>query len=237
MDDITLKISRALVYLKNRNHYTEINEGDFVNTPALSGYFVNLSSIFSDKIYMIFNASREYKSDKTLKEVNGNYFIVINLKTSIEDLIKCLDANSGIIIDSFEKLIQKFNLGSDDEDKDEDKDTGSTDNYGLPYGYTKNKNGRVVVSKDEADMVRRVFTLYIKYKSMKQVTIELSAKGYTSRKGTRVEFATISGILHDERYLGKNLPQAIVPIAMFNKTQSILRRNAKKQGAVEQTFD
>lgn len=221
------KIAQALIYLKSINNYIKIDKNDFKNAPNLEGYFSDLSKIFRKKIYIIFNNSKDYKIDKNTKEIEKHYFAILNLyniESSLENFINNLDKNSSFIIEILEKLISEFGMDLRDS-KEEDE----VENYDVPYGYTKDKQGNIIIQKEEADMVRKIFLLYNKYKSMKKVASDLGASGFVSRKGDRLEFSTVSGILHDERYLDKKLPQAIVPISLFRQTQEILKRNVKNR--------
>ena len=225
-DEAIVKIAEALIYLKNMESYIQINSGDFKNAPSLEGYYSDLHKVFGEKIYIIFNNSKEYEIDKNTKEIEKNYFAILNLysiASSLENFIDNIDKYSKFIIEILEKLIIEFGINLADESEEED-----VSNYDLPYGYTKDEKDQIVVDKKEADMVRRIFLLYNKYKSMKKVATEMGASGFVSRKNERLEFGTVSGILHDERYLDKQLPTFIVPTSLYNKTQEILKRNVKE---------
>jgi flagellar biosynthesis regulator FlaF len=88
------------------------------------------------------------------------------------------------------------------------------------------KDGKIKVDKKEADLVRKIFMLYAKQKSMQKVAEVMKSSGFISRQGEKINFSVVSDILHDNRYLSKELPQSIVPISLFKKTQEILHRSS-----------
>ena len=236
-DNAYKKIAETLIFLKNIDSYVQINKGDFSNAWSLEGWYVPLKKIFKEPIYIIFNNSKEYKIDRDIKSIEGSYFAILNLydiDSSLENFIGNLDKNSKFIIEVLEKLIIGFKIG--DKQKD-NKGVEDIKNYDLPYGYVREDDGhgrsRISVDKDEANMVRKIFLLYNKYKSMKKVALEISSSGFESRVGKRADFSTVSGILHDERYLDKSLPQLIVPLSLFNATQETLRRNIKGNAVIK----
>lgn len=231
-DKFLVKIAEALVYLKNSDKYIKINKNDFKNVPLLEGYYIDLSSVLNNKTYLILNNEKKFNIGNNIKEIDGYYFIVINLFNlggSLEKFLENLNDNSKIIITLLEKLIAGFIIKLD-KDKDKDKTEGQ---YNLPYGYDRNKKGDIIVDKKESDMVRKIFILYEKQKSMKKVAEILRNTGFVSRKGEKVEFSTVSGILHDKRYLSKDLPISIIPLSLFNNIQQILQRNLKENKSIK----
>ena len=223
-DNVLIKIIEALIYLKDKEVYTPINKGDFKKAPELEGYFVDFNKIFKKKIYLILNNSNKYDIERNVKELEGSYFIIFNLykvSKDLETFINSLDKHSNILIKLFENLFTAYNVSLEDK-KDE-----KNNQYNLPYGYTRNSEGKIIIDKKEADLVRKVFTMYSKLKSMKKVADSVRLAGFLTRSGERVEFGVISNILHDYRYISKDLPQAIIPMSLFNKTQGILSRNVK----------
>jgi flagellar biosynthesis regulator FlaF len=224
-DKALVKIAEALVHLKDAESYIAINKNDFKNAPSLEGYYVDFSNIFNIKLFLILNNNKNFNIEKNTKEIEKNYFIVLNLyelDKSLEEFLNNLDKHSKLLIDLFEKLIGEFNIKLEPEDDETSKQ------YNLPYGYTRNKQGNIIVHKEEADLVRKIYMMYAKQKSMKKVAQSMKATGFMSRKGERIEFGVVSDILHDSRYLSKELPSSIVPISLFKKIQDILKRNVKE---------
>ena len=221
-DTALLKIAKSLIYLKDSGNYATISKGEFTQAPSLEGYIVKLSSVFNEKIYLILNTSKDFKVEKNTREIENMYFVVINLfniAKSIEEFIKNLNKHSKILIQLFEKLITDFDIHLAPE---EDPDKRGN----LPYGYVIGKDGTIQVDKKEADMVRKIFMLYAKQKSMQKVAEAMKSSGFLSRQKEKIEFGVVSDILHDARYMSKDLPQSIVPVSLFKKTQEILHRSS-----------
>jgi len=237
-DKFLIKIVEALTYLKNSDKYIKINKNDFKNAPLLEGYYVNLSSVLDNQIYLILNNEKNFSVEKDIKKIDKYYFIIINLFNlggSLEKFLENFNDNSKIIVTLLEKLIAGFGIKLDKEETRSDikLDRDETDlKHNLSYGYTRNKKGDIILDKKEADMVRKIFLLYEKQKSMKKVAETMGGAGFTSRKGERIEFSTVSSILHDKRYLSKNLPISIVPLSLFNKIQQVLQRNIKENKSI-----
>ncbi len=114
-----------------------------------------------------------------------------------------------------------------------------------PLGYyVSGKSKKLVIKKEEAEAVRLIFELYLKYGSPKKIAAELNQKGYrtkswTSQKGNfraGTEFNTshIYRILANPVYTGKvhhkgnvyqGEHQAIVPADLWEKVQALVKSN------------
>lgn len=66
------------------------------------------------------------------------------------------------------------------------------------------KNGRLVGNKEEADNVIRIFDMYIKGHSMKEIATALQADGVLGKNGNEVKWTatSVSHILHNPTYCG-----------------------------------
>lgn len=219
-----LKIVESIIYLRDKNNYVTINKGDFKKAPLLEGYYIDLYPILKNKVYLILNTNKKYDVDKNTKEINNKYyFIVMNLyamEDSLDDFVKNINKHFSDILKLMEYLYESHSIDLEDEDQEGKQ-------HDLPYGYTRDKNGNIIVNKEEADLARKTFMAYAKEKSMKRVSNSLRSSGHVSRKGEPIEFSVVSGILHDNRYISKDLPQAIIPASLFKKVQDVLRRNTK----------
>lgn len=71
-----------------------------------------------------------------------------------------------------------------------------------PLGYDKGNDGRLIVNKDEAELVRKIFRRYIKLKSMPQVAFELNKKGVKTKRGGKWCTVAVKNILDNEIYIG-----------------------------------
>ena len=72
----------------------------------------------------------------------------------------------------------------------------------IPYGYTM-RNGKMVIEKTEAEVIRRIFSAYIDGASLKEIADELTAQQvpYTEKK-TEWFKGRISRILENRKYCG-----------------------------------
>lgn len=72
-----------------------------------------------------------------------------------------------------------------------------------PLGYEKDREGRLLVNKEEAELVRRIFKMYVQQMSMPQVAFELNREGIFTKKGKKWNARAIRDVLTDELYVGK----------------------------------
>jgi site-specific DNA recombinase len=119
----------------------------------------------------------------------------------------------------------------------------------LGYDPTP-EGGRLVVNKEEANQVRAIFGLYAENPSLVEVSQELNRRGWrrkswTTKEGHRREgkpwdAANLRRVLKDPIYIGKaklgsevfpGEHEGIVPKALFQKVQDLLRENRRTGGA------
>ncbi len=72
-----------------------------------------------------------------------------------------------------------------------------------PLGYDMLDNGRLEINDDEADLVRRIFRLYVRERSMPQVAFILNNRGVETRSGKEWSGQSIQKILSNELYIGE----------------------------------
>jgi len=60
-----------------------------------------------------------------------------------------------------------------------------------------------MVNEDEAKLVRRIFEMYLKEKSMPQVAFDLNNAGIQTKQGKKWNARAVRGILTNEIYIGK----------------------------------
>jgi DNA invertase Pin-like site-specific DNA recombinase len=113
----------------------------------------------------------------------------------------------------------------------------------VPLGYdTKDK--KLIVSRDEANTVRMIFTRYLALKSFQKLIDELNAKGIVTKKrvtadkvvgGVPFTYGPLSYLLKNRTYLGETghkerwYPgehEAIIDPGLFNSVQDLLKTNA-----------
>jgi len=72
-----------------------------------------------------------------------------------------------------------------------------------PLGYDKGEDGRLIVNKDEAKLVLRIFKTYLQNKSMPQVAFDLNNEGIRTKRGNEWNARAVRDILTNEIYIGK----------------------------------
>ncbi|MBO4393396.1 MAG: recombinase family protein [Spirochaetales bacterium] len=95
------------------------------------------------------------------------------------------------------------------------------------YGYRKGeRKGEWEIVEEEADVIRLIFDMYVRGRSLPQICAFLNGSGIICRRRGVWEPTTLSGILHNEKYVGDVIMQKLyVP--------SLLSRNAvKNDGSV-----
>jgi site-specific DNA recombinase len=81
-----------------------------------------------------------------------------------------------------------------------------------PLGYQKKQDKRLVIDEEEQRIVKSIFNLYIKERSMPEVAFILNQKGLTTRQGGSWCRQSVAKILQNELYIGK------YRVADFEKT-------------------
>jgi site-specific DNA recombinase len=120
-----------------------------------------------------------------------------------------------------------------------------------PLGYdVAPEGGKLIINKDEAVLVCRMFELYAEKSSLVDVSQKLNQRGWqrkswTTKDGKRREAKpwdrkTLSNTLRDVTYIAqirlgdevfKGEHRAIVPRALFDKVQRLLDKNLRDRGA------
>ena len=71
-----------------------------------------------------------------------------------------------------------------------------------PIGYTKSTDGTLCADEDEAKLVRRIFRLYLRERSMPQVAFLLNEEGVRSKQDTEWSRQSVKNVLSNELYRG-----------------------------------
>ena len=71
-----------------------------------------------------------------------------------------------------------------------------------PLGFAVSDNGRLKIEKKEAKIIRRIFALYLRERSMDQVAFLLNKKGLLTKKGKKWSAVAVSDVLRNEIYVG-----------------------------------
>ena len=97
-------------------------------------------------------------------------------------------------------------------------------NHSKFLGYTKDKDGNLVVVPEEAKLVRRIFRLYLEGNSSYRIKRILEADGIRTVTGNAVWQATvIDKMLTNEKYMGDALMQKTYTIDFLTKKKVINR--------------
>jgi site-specific DNA recombinase len=72
-----------------------------------------------------------------------------------------------------------------------------------PLGYKKKGDGYLEVDQEKAKLVRKIFRMYLKLKSMPQVAFELNKKGIKTERGNKWSTPAVKKVLDNELYIGK----------------------------------
>ncbi len=104
-------------------------------------------------------------------------------------------------------------------------------NHNKFLGYTKDKNGELVIVPEEAELVRRIFRLYLEGNSVIQIKKTLELEGITTvTGGTKWWDSTITKMLSNEKYMGDVLQQKTYTIDFLTK------KRVKNDGIVPQYY-
>jgi hypothetical protein len=121
----------------------------------------------------------------------------------------------------------------------------------APYGYVRDYSKRaraagaepaakgvpLVIQPEEAEVVRLIFRLYLRHRSMKKVIEILHGRGLRTRRGKEWSRAGISWILKNDTYLGRvhfgairtrGEHEAIIAPIVYYKAQKLIRKNDKR---------
>lgn len=71
-----------------------------------------------------------------------------------------------------------------------------------PLGYDKKEDGKLVINPAEAKLVRKIFRMYIREKSMAQVAFLLNREGISTKKGGKWTARAIRDIITNNLYIG-----------------------------------
>jgi site-specific DNA recombinase len=110
---------------------------------------------------------------------------------------------------------------------------GKWPNPHPPLGYDKDADGRLMISQAEAELVRRVFRLYLEHRSMGHVAYLLNREGVPTKKGSSWNARAVRDILANALYIGEyrvvgvNMhieDYRILDDALFNAVQRLRAR-------------
>ena len=104
-------------------------------------------------------------------------------------------------------------------------------NHNKFLGYTKDENGELVIVPEEAELVRRIFRLYLEGASILKITRILESEGIKTVTGKdKWHYSVIEKMLQNEKYMGDALLQKTYTIDFLTK------KRVKNQGIVPQYY-
>lgn len=104
-------------------------------------------------------------------------------------------------------------------------------NHKKFLGYTKDENGELVIVPEEAELVRRIFRLYLEGASILQITRALETDQIKTVTGKdKWHCSVIEKMLQNEKYMGDALLQKTYTIDFLTK------KRVKNQGIVPQYY-
>lgn len=81
----------------------------------------------------------------------------------------------------------------------------------IPYGYYKEKNGKIRIEEKRAETVRKIYNLYLEGFSLNRIAGQLAAEGIPSPFGKgRWTVQTIDNLLSNEKYIYMVIPELYV---------------------------
>ena len=147
----------------------------------------------------------------------GVFFQNDNINTFDEDSELRLSIMSSIAQDELRKLSSRVKFGHQQAIK-----SNVVLGNSRIFGYTK-ANGRLVIDKTEAPMVRELFERYATGEySMKQLETIFWDKGYRNHNGNKIAHTTMSNMIANPKYKGYYVGNKVKVVDMFTKKQKFL---------------
>lgn len=90
--------------------------------------------------------------------------------------------------------------------------------YGRFLGYEKGPDGNMTIVEKEAEIVRRIYAMFLDGKTPSRIASALTKEGIPSPGGkTKWRFSTVKSILTNEKYKGDSLQQKTFTVDFLNK--------------------
>ena len=94
--------------------------------------------------------------------------------------------------------------------------------FGHFLGYDRGENGELVVNEEQAEIVRRIYGLFIQGRSPYQIAKQLTAEGIPTPGGKRTwGSTTVRSILTNEKYKGDALLQKVFTTDFLTKKKKV----------------
>ena len=106
-----------------------------------------------------------------------------------------------------------------------------------PIGYDIRKDGTLIINQQEKKLVREIFRMYLRLRSMPQIAFELNKRGLQTHRKKRWTNMSVKQILDNEIYIGKyNVAGVeaylkelkIISDKQFNKSKDLRKQYGEK---------
>lgn len=99
------------------------------------------------------------------------------------------------------------------------------------YGYQV-ENGRTVIHTGEANIVKRVFSLYVEGKTLNNIATMLTEENVAYfQDEVKWNKNTINRMIENEKYMGNEVYPMIISASLFNQAKAVKERKSCKQEA------
>jgi len=90
----------------------------------------------------------------------------------------------------------------------------------VPYGYTRNADGEMIIEPQEAKIVKRIFKMVVSGLGSHRIAKKLNADGIIPRKGANWTSTSILNIIGNEKYMGDALFQKTFTTDSFKRKKN-----------------
>lgn len=176
---------------------------------------------------------------KELKKLNIELISIKEENLTGNDPIQNLMNTIVLAFAEFEKEQITYRMLSGRKEKAMEKKQKASGNcpYGYKYQYNEQgKNPIVIIDDEKAEIVKEIFSLYLKGYSLQKIADYLNNKGITTDRGNKWTKQAIHVILTNDFYTGvvrfgdiveKGNHKPIINKITFGKVQSMLEKNRK----------
>ena len=218
--------------------YDTYIDGGFTGTnierPALQKMLLELENIDAVVVYKLDRLSRSQRDTLTLIE---DYFLKNNI--DFVSITETLDTSTPFgkamigILSVFAQLERETILERLTNGKIKRAESGLREMGGDydPTGYTR-ENGKLVIKKDEAELVKLTFNLYEKYMSVTKVQRQIKKMGYPVWRFNRyIRVLKNRLYIGDIQYSGnfyKGIHEPLISEDQYNRVQEIMETHRGK---------
>ncbi len=198
-----------------------------------------------------------YKLDRFSR---NKYEMAIHKKTLRNNGIQLIsvtenipDTPEGIILESIlEGMAEYYSLDISQKTKRGKRESrlkGNYDGGAIAYGYKIVKidgEYKAAICEENAAVVRRIFKEYLSGKVVQKIVDGLNADRIRNQRGNPFSICTVTGILHNERYIGRckyrddkvytNIFPRLIPDEWFELAQRFLKENYRGGNSTKNPF-